>query len=114
MAGHETLRGQLIEDETLITVDELCRHCTVRVEEVITYVQEGILDPDDEAVAPERADNWQFHISSVKRVRTVVHLQRDLGVNLAGAALALELLDRIAELEQRRTERPGSFQDPRA
>jgi hypothetical protein len=29
-----------------------------------------------------------------------VHLQRDLGVNLAGAALALELLDRIAELER--------------
>ena len=26
-------------------------------------------------------------------------LQRDLGVNLAGAALALELLERIAELE---------------
>jgi len=37
----------------------------------------------------------------VKRVRTAVHLQRDLGVNLAGAALALELLDRIAELEHR-------------
>ncbi len=29
-------------------------------------------------------------------------LQRDLGVNLAGAALALELLDRIAELESHR------------
>jgi hypothetical protein len=28
-----------------------------------------------------------------------VRLQRDLGVNLAGAALALELLDRIADLE---------------
>jgi hypothetical protein len=30
----------------------------------------------------------------------VVHLQRDLGVNLPGAALALELLDRIAELKK--------------
>lgn len=100
MAEHDTLRGQLIEAETLITVDELCRHCTVRVEEVITYVQEGILDPQDDAVMPEKAGTWQFHISSVKRVQTAVHLQRDLGVNLAGAALALELLDRIAELEK--------------
>jgi chaperone modulatory protein CbpM len=33
-------------------------------------------------------------------VRTVRRLQRDLGVNLPGAALALELLDRIAELER--------------
>jgi chaperone modulatory protein CbpM len=101
MAQHETLRGQLVEDETLITVGELCRHCTVKVEEIIIFVQEGILDPSDDAVRAEQADTWQFHISSVRRVRTAVHLQRDLGVNLAGAALALELLDRIAELEHR-------------
>ena len=99
MAQHETIRGQLIEDETLISVNELCRHCTVKVEEIIIFVQEGILDPLDDVVRVERADAWQFHISSVRRVRTAVHLQRDLGVNLAGAALALELLDRIAELE---------------
>ena len=99
MAEYETLRGQLIDDDTLITVNELCRHCTVRVEEVITLVGEGILDPTEGVVRAEQADGWQFHISSVRRVRTVVHLQRDLGVNLAGAALALELLDRIAELE---------------
>ncbi|MDH3924419.1 MAG: chaperone modulator CbpM [Xanthomonadales bacterium] len=70
MAEHKTLRGQLIEAETLISVDELCRHCTVRVEEVITFVQEGILDPSDNEVVPEKADSWQFHISSVRRVRT--------------------------------------------
>ena len=99
MAEYETLRGQLIDDDTLITVNELCRHCTVRVEEVITLVGEGILDPTEGVVRAEQADGWQFHISSVRRVKTVVHLQRDLGVNLAGAALALELLDRIAELE---------------
>jgi chaperone modulatory protein CbpM len=37
----------------------------------------------------------------VRRVRTVVRLQRDLGVNLPGAALALELLERIEELQRR-------------
>ena len=100
MAKQDFLRGQLIEAETLIMVDDLCRHCTVRVEEVISYVQEGILDPQDDAVVPEKAETWQFHISSIKRVRTAVHLQRDLGINLAGAALALELLDRISELEK--------------
>jgi chaperone modulatory protein CbpM len=100
MTEHDTLRGQLIEAETLITVDELCSHCRVRVEEVIAFVQEGILDPSDDVAIHAQADSWQFHISSVKRVRTAVHLQRDLGVNLAGAALALELLDRIAELER--------------
>lgn len=97
---NDTLRGQLIEEETLISVDDLCRHCAVQIEEVITFVKEGILDPSDNRAAPERARSWAFHISSVKRVHTAVHLQRDLGVNLAGAALALELLDRISELEK--------------
>jgi len=100
MAQNEVMRGQLIEEETVITVDELCRHCALKFEEVITLVKEGILDPAENEVGMERAERWQFHITSVKRVRTAVHLQRDLGVNLAGAALALELLDRIAELER--------------
>ena len=100
MTEQKSLRGQVIEEETLITLDELCRNCTVRTEEVITMVREGILDPTDDRPAVEEAELWQFHISCVWRVRTVVRLQRDLGVNLPGAALALDLLDRIAELER--------------
>ena len=94
------LRGQLIEEETLITLDELCGACTVRSEQVVTLVREGVIDPVDSPVLPEEVRHWRFHITSVRRVRTAVRLQRDLGVNLAGAALALELLDRIAELER--------------
>ena len=62
----------------------------------------GILEPSGDRPAVESAEDWEFHVSSVRRVRTVVHLQRDLGVNLAGAALALELLDQIAALKARR------------
>lgn len=100
MAEQKSLRGELIEEETLITLDELCRNCTVQTEEVIIMVREGILEPADDESMRNGAARWQFHISSVRRVRTVVRLQRDLGVNLPGAALALELLDRIAELER--------------
>ena len=100
MTQNEVIRGQLIEEETVITVDQLCRHCALEFEDVITLVREGILDPSVDEVRMEQAASWQFHITSIKRVRTAVHLQRDLGVNLAGAALALELLDRIAELER--------------
>ncbi len=101
MKEDSMLRGQLVEEETLITLDELCRHCTVETEEVVTLVREGILDPADDTLDWQRAGRWQFHISSVRRVRTAVRLQRDLGVNLPGAALALELLDRIEELQRR-------------
>jgi chaperone modulatory protein CbpM len=99
MTSKETLHGQLVVEETVITLEELCRNCTVKFEDIVIMVEEGILDPQGERLESAAA-GWQFHISSVKRVTTVVHLQRDLGVNLPGAALALELLDRIAELKK--------------
>lgn len=94
MAADDVLRGQVVEDYDLITIDDLCRSCTIEIETVTSLVKEGILDPVGADVT-----HWQFSVTSLKRVRTVIHLQRDLGVNLAGAALALELLDRIAKLE---------------
>ena len=93
--------GDLIDEETLITLEELCRHCALETEEIITLVREGIIDPCDGRADVTRAPKWHFHISSVRRVCTVVRLQRDLGVNLPGAALALELMDRIEELQRR-------------
>jgi len=103
MTSKHILCGDLIDEETLITLEELCSNCTVETEEVITMVREGILDPCEGRTDADSAPKWHFHISSVRRVRTTVHLQRDLGVNLPGAALALELLDRIAELQKARS-----------
>ena len=89
------LVGHVLEENDLVTLADVCRSCTVEIETVTTLVAEGILDPMGKDV-----EHWQFRVSSLKRVKTAIHLQRDLGVNLAGAALALELLDRIAELER--------------
>ncbi len=95
MAIEKILSGQVLEEFDMITLDDLCRSCTIEVETVTLLVAEGILDPVGGDV-----EHWQFTIASLRRVKTAIHLQRDLGVNLAGAALALELLDRIAELER--------------
>jgi len=95
MSNKNILVGQVLEGHDLVTIDDLCRSCTVEIETVTLLVGEGILDPVGDDV-----EHWQFTVTSLRRVKTAIHLQRDLGVNLAGAALALELLDRIAELER--------------
>lgn len=89
------LTGEVLEDNDLVSLADLCRSCTVETHTITTLVAEGILDP-----AGEDVEHWRFTVGSLKRVKTVIHLQRDLGVNLAGAALALDLLERIAELER--------------
>lgn len=93
--GEITLTGEVLEESDLVSLADLCRSCTVETKTITTLVAEGILDPTGEDI-----EHWRFTIGSLRRVKTVIHLQRDLGVNLAGAALALELLDRIAEMER--------------
>ncbi|MBC8379409.1 MAG: MerR family transcriptional regulator, partial [Planctomycetes bacterium] len=41
---------------------------------------------------------WRFSGSSLVRVRSAQRLQRDLGVNLAGIALALDLIEELDNL----------------
>lgn len=84
-------------DETpVLTLGELCRTCTVHAEWVIELVDEGVIVPYG-----RRREQWRFYGASLHRVRVVQRLQRDLGVNLAGAALALELMDEVARLRRR-------------
>lgn len=90
------LTGVVLDDSTLVSFAELCRSCGVAGEVVVEMVELGILDP-----AGGKPGDWCFAAASLQRAATAVRLQRDLGVNLAGAALALELLDRIDRLEAR-------------
>lgn len=62
--------------------------------EIIEMINEGILEP-----AGQHKKDWRFSYDNVVRIRKVCRLLNDLGLNLAGAALALYLLDRIEQME---------------
>lgn len=82
------------EGEVQLSLGELSRACSVHAEYVVQLVEQGILQPIDTENA-----RWVFPGSSLKRVKTVVNLQRDLGVNLPGVALALELMEEVDDLQ---------------
>ena len=90
--NHKPLTGSVFDEQTEITVVELCELCSVPPETVDALIDEGILEPRHAGNMP------RLPYSSVRITSTVVRLQRDLGVNLAGAALALELLEKIDRL----------------
>jgi chaperone modulatory protein CbpM len=89
------LSGDLYSENTEFSLEQLCQCCAVQMNHIEEFVHEGLLEPRG-----KDRDHWRFRMSSIRRVKTTVRLQRDLGVNLAGAALALDLLDRITELEK--------------
>jgi chaperone modulatory protein CbpM len=92
----ETLTGKLLEEDSEVTLAQLCDACAVHAEAIEAMMEEGIVAPVGGEVS-----KWRFTRSSVVRVRTVLRMQRDLKINLAGAALALDLLERIERLQAR-------------
>jgi len=96
-------RSVILDDESLLSLAELCHLCRVDADHIQLLVEEGVLEPS--GTSPGQ---WRFESLCIRRVRRVVRLERDLGVNLAGAALAAELLDEIDRLRAR-LRRLGEF-----
>jgi len=90
------LTGDILEEDVEMSTAELCRACKLSAEQVFELVEYGVVEPQDSS--PE---HWRFQGISVRRVRRAKRLQRDLGINLAGAALALDLLDELEQLRAR-------------
>lgn len=90
------LTGEVLEEEVELTLGELCRACQVSAERVLQLVEEGVVEPRGRDPA-----RWRFHGVSVRRARCALRLQRDLGVNAAGAALAVELLEELEAVRVR-------------
>jgi chaperone modulatory protein CbpM len=90
------LTGDVLGEDVELTLVELCRTCQLPAERVYELVDEGIIEP-----LGREPTGWRFRWTSVRRVRCALHLERDLGVNLAGAALALDLLEELNRLRAR-------------
>ncbi|GLP98494.1 chaperone modulatory protein CbpM [Methylophaga thalassica] len=88
--------GDILDDIQQITLADLCRACNLPADQIIEWVDYGILEPEGLKLSA-----WRFTGVSLKRVMRASRLQRDLGLNTAGVALALDLLDEMQELRQR-------------
>jgi chaperone modulatory protein CbpM len=92
----DILSGYIIEDEPRLTLRQLCDACAVRAEYIIELVDEGFIEPSG-----VEKSHWCFSGISITRVQKATRLQHDLGINLAGVALAIELIDEINFLRAR-------------
>ena len=89
----DILSGNIVENETRLTLRQLCDCCAVRAEYIIELVDEGFIEPSG-----VEKSHWCFSGVTIRRVQKAKRLQRDLGLNLAGAALAIDLIDEIEYL----------------
>jgi len=90
------LSGEVLEEEVELTLAELCRTCQLPAERVFDLIDEGVVEP-----LGRDPVSWRFRGINVRRVRCAQRLEHDLGVNVAGVALALELLEEMERLRAR-------------
>jgi chaperone modulatory protein CbpM len=85
--------GFILEDQTELTLNDICRACAAEAPLIVEMVDEGVLAPSGDAPA-----QWRFTGVHIRRARTALNQQRDLGVNLPGAALAIQLIEELDSL----------------
>ena len=83
----------VLEEQTDLTLADLCHACATQGDVIMALVDEGVLTP-----MGQTPDYWRFTGLHLHRASVAVRLQRDLGINLAGAALALHLMDEMDTL----------------
>ena len=95
------LNGTLLDDYTELTLHELCCACSGSEEWVVELVEEGVLEPINLQSIGYQQTQWVFSASNLQQARIARRLQRDLRINTAGIALALNLMEQIETLEAR-------------
>ncbi len=96
------LSGIVLDEEHLLTLVEISQACAVQTGYIIELVDEGLLTPGsgpEIGLQEHEPHLWRFTGEQMRRARMASRLQGDLGINLAGVALALQLLDEIETLQ---------------
>jgi MerR family transcriptional regulator, heat shock protein HspR len=83
-------------EHSLLTLVDLANMAGLHPELVEQFVDYGLIEASPGTGSPRPL----FPVAAVKRLRCIMRLRRDLGVNLAGVAVILEMRERIEMLQR--------------
>jgi DNA-binding transcriptional MerR regulator len=83
------------KDSRLLTLEELADAARLHPDLIQSFVDFGLLEP-----VRQDGQHLFFDMEAVLRVRTIQRLRRDLGVNLSGVAVILDLTQRLRRMQQ--------------
>jgi hypothetical protein len=91
----QLLEARLVGEGDWIGAAEICQMCRIEQGALLELAELGIV------AGRYTFTGWQVAASGLPRLRVVGRLMRDLGINVSGAALAVELLEARQALESR-------------
>lgn len=92
----ERLEAHLLGEGDWLRVETLCSLCDLSLDALVELADLGVVSPR----GPDPHE-WQLPATALPRLRTMSRLMHDLGVNVSGAALAVELIESRRHLEHR-------------
>ncbi len=87
------VQAEVIGSESVYSLEELSHTCNVEESWIIELVEHGVIEPRGKLVS-----EWKFSSLSVVRLAKAKRFDHDLGLNPAGIALVLDLLNEIDRL----------------
>ncbi|KTC80082.1 chaperone modulator CbpM [Legionella sp. PATHC035] len=95
MKQDNTIIGVLIEETTTISFNEVCQKYHIPKELLIEMVEYGIFSSKT-----TKTEHLKLNQKDLRKIESAFRLHQDLGINLPGVALALELLEKIDLLNE--------------
>jgi MerR HTH family regulatory protein len=92
----QVLEAHVLGDGDWIAATEVCELCHIDAETARELTALGLV-----ASREPQPGQWELAATALPRLRVVGRLMRDLGINVSGAALAVELLEVQRGLERR-------------
>ncbi|MGQ0657334.1 MAG: chaperone modulator CbpM [Chromatiales bacterium] len=88
--------AKVLDERPEMSLKDMCDLTGSSASALIELVDEGLFEP--QGTTPPQ---WRFPATAITRVRLCQRLFSDLGVNMAGASVILELLDEVRTLRAR-------------
>ena len=92
----QVLEAHVLGEGDWIAATEICELCRLDLEAVLELAALGVVSSRERGPG-----EWQVPVTALPRLRVAGRLIQDLGLNVSGAALAVELLEARRALETR-------------
>ncbi|CAM2799695.1 putative chaperone-modulator protein CbpM [Legionella steigerwaltii] len=95
MKQDNTIIGVLIEETTTISFNEVCQKYRIPKELLLEMVEYGLF-----SIKTTQTEHLKLNQKDLRKIESAFRLHQDLGINLPGVALALDLLEKIDQLNE--------------
>lgn len=94
MRDKKIVTGLIMDETTTVTFVEICEQYDIPEDFLVEMIEFGLIEPGVEDIKQAT-----FDCQSLVRIQSAKRLKRDLGMNMPGIALALDLLDKLDRLQ---------------